>query len=127
MTVTQALLQSSGESNAVIEFMVDVWTWIMQDTIAAVIALALGGYAALLLYQRSMSTDDPSISVSIRTFLGSYSLLKSGAFAIVALLGGVALVTWPAPVETPLLGGLLVGGVLYAAGMEYVEYMEEGA
>lgn len=120
------MLQTSTESNELIDLMVELWTFLQQDSVATLIALAAGGYMALLLYRRSMGTEDPSVRKSIDTAVGSYSMLMSGAFAIAALASVVAVVTWPAPVETPL-GLLLVGGVLYATGMEYWESRAEGS
>lgn len=121
MTVLQ-----TSDTNAVIESVTAILEFVQQDGIATFIALAVGAYMLYLLYRRSTDTADPSVRKSFDTAVGSYSMLMSGAFAIAGLAAVVALVTWPAPTETPILGVLLVGAVVYAAAMEYRESREEG-
>lgn len=90
------------------------------------IALAIGAYWGLLLFRRLFrSRSDPSIRKFSSSGIGSMSMVLSGAYLSVVLAGSIALVTWPAPMEMPLLGALLAGGVAVHAAVEKREDMEQ--
>lgn len=91
------------------------------DQLLAVVALAIGLYWAYLLYRRSVDSSDPSMRKFSSSALGSMSMVVSGVYFSALLAGGIAVVTWPAPMETPWLGALLLGGVVFHAILEYRE------
>ena len=96
--------------------------FIKQPAVAAPIAIGVGLYWAVILYQRGVVNDtDPSIRSVNETSLGFKSFIISGAYLSMAIAGVIAFVTWPAPLETPLLGLLLVGGVVFHSALEYRE------
>ncbi|MFC7077867.1 hypothetical protein [Haloarcula halophila] len=91
---------------------------------AAPIAIAVGLYWAWILYRRTIDDTDPSVRKFGSSALGSWSVLVSGAYASALLAAFIAFVTWPAPMETPILAALLLGGVAFHAAMEKREDME---
>lgn len=97
------LQTSTAELTALLESLL---SW---PEIIGVVALVLAAWAV---YQRTQSSADPTGSFAIQTATGSASVSISGAYWIALLVGVVALVTWPLPMEFPLFGAahvLLVG------------------
>lgn len=91
------------------------------------LAIGTGIYWAYLLYRRIfVSASDPSVRRFSSSAIGSMSMLISGAYASAALAAGIAVLTWPAVIETPAIGYLLIAGVTAHAAFEYREAaMEE--
>jgi hypothetical protein len=101
------------------------WGLATVRSFAVPIALAVGAYWAYLLFRRLFrSSSDPSIRKFSSSGIGSMSMVLSGAYLSALLAGSIALVTWPAPMDTPWLGALLVGGVAVHAAVEKREDME---
>jgi hypothetical protein len=91
------------------------------------LAIGAGIYWAYLLYRRIfVSASDPSVRRFNSSAIGSMSFLVSGAYASAAIAGSIALLTWPAVIETPAIGYALVGGVVVHAAFEYREAQQEG-
>lgn len=102
------------------------WSIETVQEFAVPIALAVGAYWAFLLFRRLFrSSSDPSIRKFSSSGVGSFSMVMSGAYLSALLAGSIALVTWPAPMETPALGALLLGGVAVHAAVEKREDMEQ--
>lgn len=101
------------------------WTLIFINRFGPVVAVGLGAYWLWLLYRRTFeSTTDPSYKKWYSTGIGSMSMLVTGAFLSAAIAGLIAFLTWPAPVETPLFGLVLIAGVVFHAAVEKQEDME---
>lgn len=81
-------------------------------TVSQVLAVGLLVYALATLYRRARSDDDPSIRVQHTSGAGSASLLISGVAVTALLVGAIALLLWPLPVENLGLGMFLVGLVI---------------
>lgn len=93
-----------------------------------ILAVGMGLYWLYLLYRRIFeSSADPSVRKFTSSSVGSASMLVSGAYASAAIASAIAFLTWPAVVETPSIGYLLVAGVVVHAAFEYDEAREEGA
>jgi hypothetical protein len=103
------------------------WLQVLTNRFAVPLALGIGLYWAWVLWNRTQDTSDPSIRKFSSSGVGSMSFLVSGAYFSALLAGTIALVTWPAPLESPLIGVLLVGGVAFHAAMEAREDRMEGA
>jgi hypothetical protein len=90
---------------------------------AVPLAIAVGAYWLVHLVRRVRSNDDPSLRKTTSSGTGSMMVMLSGAYFSAALAGMIVFLTWPAPVESPGLGLLLVGGVTFHAVLEKREDM----
>lgn len=91
---------------------------------ATPLALSVGLYWAWVLVRRWRDDTDPSIRKFSSSAFGSVSFIASGAYKSVLLAGFVVFVTWPAAIETPILGALILGGIAFHAALEKNEDME---
>lgn len=105
-----------------------IWFGELIDQLAVPIAVAVGLYWAYLLYRRArVSSSDPSYRKFTSSALGSASFQISGAYLSALLAIVIAVVTWPAPAETPSFALILLGGVAAHAIIEKNEAMEAGS
>lgn len=109
-------------SDPVTQAVVTAFEFVKQPKVAMPLAALIGAYWVYVLYQRTfVSSGDPSIRSVNRTSLGFKSMIISGAYVSMAVALVLAVLTWPAPLETPLLGVALVGGVAFHTILEYRE------
>lgn len=108
--------------------LIQAWSWfqLAVHRLAVPIALGIGLYWAYLLYQRTQNDTDPSIRKFSSGGIGGLSFVVSGTYLSAAIAAVIALVTWPAPMDTPAIGFLLVAGVVFHAILEYREMAGAG-
>lgn len=97
-----------------------VFLWIVEllqqagqnwDTFSTALSVILFGSLVYVIVMRLRSDEDPSMRYQSSSAGGSMSILISGTHVTMALAGGVALLTWPLAVETPMVGIVLFGAV----------------
>lgn len=81
-------------------------------TIATIIASGTGLYLLWVLYERIMAGDGASLRMTSKSGAGATSVTLSGTHVTATLVAIIAVVTWPAAVEAPALGGLLMLAVV---------------
>lgn len=75
-------------------------------------AFVLAAYLTYLTLARVRGeADDPSVSVSNESAAGQTSILLSGVHLVLVVVGAIAFLTWPAPIESPAVG-IALGGVV---------------
>lgn len=91
------------------------------ESLGTILAVAAATYLVLTLFQRSKTDEDPSLRMQQSSAAGSSSVLISGVYVTALLLGIIAFLTWPLPVERPIVG---VGMVLAFVYHYYLEKRE---
>lgn len=86
--------------------------FIHWNRVAPVLALALGVYLAWVIGTRIRSNEDPSFRYQSESGAGTTSIMVSGVHVTLVLVTTIALLTWPAVIQTPVLGLVLLGAVI---------------
>lgn len=87
-------------------------------TVGTVLGLAMGVYLLLVLYRTWIRGEDTSIRYRKETDAGAASVQLTGTHVTLTLVTGIALVTWPLPIDSP---EILLSLLLAVTGHYYVE------
>lgn len=105
------------QSNPVKQIILWMTTMVEQvvanwSTVATVLAAGVGLYLLLVLWRRLQSSSDPSMRMQSSSAAGTTSVLLSGTHVSMLLAGVIGVLTWPAAIEEPAIGLLLVLAVV---------------
>lgn len=99
----------------IVAWAIDLLSSIPQnwESFSGIIAAAAATYLVVTLFQRSNTDEDPSLRMQQSSAAGSTSVLISGVYVTMVLLGIIAFVTWPLPLERPIVGVAMVAAAVY--------------
>jgi|GEM_PF-3582785 len=115
MTQPMIPTPAANAPKQIVAWVIDLLSSIPQnwESFSMIIAAGAATYLVVTLFQRSNTDEDPSLRMQQSSAAGSTSVLISGVYVTMGLLGIIAFVTWPLPLERPIVGVAMIGAAVY--------------